>query len=81
MIGGKCGGIRAQIEQGKNGYLVNTPEECTKRVTKLVRDEPLKEEDGKQRQRDRSAVLPYPTASSRVSGLDRRNGIRGRARS
>ena len=29
VIGGDVGGIRLQIEDGKNGYLVSSPEECT----------------------------------------------------
>ncbi len=41
VIGGDCGGIRVQIEDGTNGYLVNTPEECARRIVELIRDESL----------------------------------------
>jgi len=41
VIGGNCGGIRVQIQDGKNGYLVDTPEECAKRVVDLISDESL----------------------------------------
>jgi len=46
VIGGNCGGIRVQIEDGKNGFLVNTPEECARRVVELIRDEPLRKKLG-----------------------------------
>jgi trehalose synthase len=42
VIGGNCGGIRVQIEDGKNGFLVNTPEECARRVVELIQDESLR---------------------------------------
>jgi len=48
VIGGNCGGIRVQIQQGKNGYLVNTPQECAKRVTELILDEPLRRRMGEE---------------------------------
>ena len=41
VIGGNCGGIRIQIEYGKNGYLVDTVEECAQRVLELLRDPKL----------------------------------------
>jgi len=46
VIGGNCGGIRIQIEDGKNGFLVNTPQECAQRVVELIRDEPLRKRMG-----------------------------------
>ncbi len=46
VVGGNCGGIRVQIEDGKNGFLVNTPEECARRVVELIRDEPLRKRMG-----------------------------------
>jgi trehalose synthase len=42
VIGGNCGGIRIQIEDGKNGFLVNNPEECAQRVVELMSDELLR---------------------------------------
>ena len=37
VIGGNVGGIRLQIDDGKNGYLVNSPEECAQRIVRLLR--------------------------------------------
>ena len=37
VIGGNTGGIRLQIEDGVNGYLVNTVEECAEKVLKIGR--------------------------------------------
>ncbi len=48
VIGGNCGGIRIQIEDGKNGYLVRTPEECAQRLVELIKDERLREQMGAQ---------------------------------
>jgi len=41
VIGGNVGGIRLQIEDGVNGYLVNTVEECADRVLTLLRNPSL----------------------------------------
>ena len=38
VIGGNVGGIRAQIEDGVSGYLVNTPEQCASRISELMRE-------------------------------------------
>ncbi len=41
VIGGNVGGIRLQIEDGVNGYLVDTVEECAHRVLNLLRNPSL----------------------------------------
>jgi trehalose synthase len=41
VIGGNVGGIRYQIEDGVNGFLVNTVEEAAARIVQLVKDEAL----------------------------------------
>ena len=46
VVGGNCGGIRVQIEDGKNGFLVNTPEECARRVVELIKDQDLRKRMG-----------------------------------
>jgi trehalose synthase len=46
VIGGNCGGICVQIEDGTNGYLVSSPEECAHRVVELIGDESLKKRIG-----------------------------------
>lgn len=38
VIGGNTGGIKLQIEDGANGYLVNTVEECAEKVLTLLRN-------------------------------------------
>ena len=38
MIGGNCGGIRAQIDDGHTGFLVDSPSECARRAVELLRD-------------------------------------------
>ncbi len=41
MIGGNAGGIRIQIDDGANGYLVSSPEECARRIVTLLQDAEL----------------------------------------
>ena len=41
MIGGNAGGIRIQIDDGSNGYLVSSPEECARRIVTLLQDKDL----------------------------------------
>jgi trehalose synthase len=38
VIGGDCGGIRLQIEDGVNGYLVSNAVECAERIVDLLDD-------------------------------------------
>ncbi len=38
MIGGDAGGIRLQIKDGVNGYLVSSPEECARHIVNLLQD-------------------------------------------
>lgn len=44
VIGGNVGGIKLQIEDGVNGYLVNTVEECAQKALKLLRNPLIAEE-------------------------------------
>ena len=41
VIGGNVGGIRDQIEDGVNGFLVSSVEDAADRIVKLVRNDPL----------------------------------------
>ena len=41
MIGGDAGGIRIQIDDGANGYLVSSPQECARRIVTLLQDSEL----------------------------------------
>ena len=42
VIGGDVGGIRLQIDDGENGYLVSSPEECAQPLVRLLRDPKLR---------------------------------------
>ena len=46
VIGGNVGGIRYQIEDGVNGFLVSSIEETAKRIVQLVDDKELRDEMG-----------------------------------
>lgn len=46
MIGGDAGGIRIQIDDGANGYLVSSPEECARRIVTLLHDPRLSAQIG-----------------------------------
>jgi trehalose synthase len=46
VIGGNVGGIRHQIEDGSNGFLVNNSEEAAVRMVQLLKDSSLREQLG-----------------------------------
>lgn len=43
VIGGNVGGIRHQIRDGVNGFLVDTVEQAAARIVQLVKDQKLRE--------------------------------------
>jgi trehalose synthase len=47
VIGGNVGGIRYQIEDGVNGFLVSSIEETAKRIVQLINDRELRNEMGR----------------------------------
>ncbi|MBM4330076.1 MAG: glycosyltransferase [Deltaproteobacteria bacterium] len=47
VIGGNVGGIRYQIEDGVNGFLVSSVEETAGRIVRLIKDQKLREEMGR----------------------------------
>ncbi len=47
VIGGNTGGIRYQIEDGVNGFLVSSVKEASERIVQLLKDEQLRSEIGK----------------------------------
>src|SRR5216117_2868259 len=47
VIGGDVGGIRYQIEDGVNGFLVSSIEEAAERIVKVLTDKKLRDEMGK----------------------------------
>jgi trehalose synthase len=46
VIGGKVGGIRYQIRNGVNGFLVSSAEEAARRIVQVVRDKKLRKRLG-----------------------------------
>jgi trehalose synthase len=47
VIGGNVGGIRYQIEDGVNGFLVSSPKEAAQRIVQLLKNEKLRRSMGK----------------------------------
>jgi trehalose synthase len=47
VIGGKVGGIKLQIENGKSGFLVLSPEEASKKIVQLIENPTLANKLGK----------------------------------
>lgn len=47
VIGGKAEGIKLQIENGKNGFLVSNPQELAKRIIQLIKNRQLAEKLGR----------------------------------
>lgn len=54
VIGGNVGGIRYQIEDGVNGFLVSSVEETTRRIVELVNDKKVARRNGTSGARDSS---------------------------
>jgi trehalose synthase len=46
VVGGNVGGIRQQITDGKNGFLVNSVEEAADRIVQLLKNQTLREQFG-----------------------------------
>jgi trehalose synthase len=47
VIGGNVGGIKLQIQDGRNGFLVSNSKEAAKRIVQLIRNPELSEKLGK----------------------------------
>jgi trehalose synthase len=47
VIGGNVGGIRYQIEDGENGFLVSSIEEAAARIVQVIKDKDLRERLGR----------------------------------
>ncbi|MDP2363872.1 MAG: glycosyltransferase [Ignavibacteria bacterium] len=48
VIGGNVGGIKFQIEDGKNGFLVSNPKEAAVRIIQLIKNPELSKKMGKE---------------------------------
>jgi len=51
VVGGNVGGIRAQIVDGKSGFLVNSTDEAAERIVELLKDPELAKKMGKAAQK------------------------------
>jgi trehalose synthase len=51
VIGGRVGGIRYQIRDGENGFLVSSAEEAAERIVRLIKSRDLRERLGKKARR------------------------------
>jgi trehalose synthase len=47
VIGGDCGGIRQQIEDGKNGFRVSSVQQAAERIVQLLKDAGLRQRLGR----------------------------------
>jgi trehalose synthase len=47
VIGGNVGGIRLQVEDGVNGFLVGSVDECAERMVRVLEDEELRSRMGR----------------------------------
>ena len=50
VIGGNVGGIRLQIQDGENGYLVSSVKQAAERIVLLLKDKKLRDKIGKKAQ-------------------------------
>jgi trehalose synthase len=48
VIGGNVGGIKYQIEEGKNGFLVSSVEECADRIVDVIKDGDMRKKIGEE---------------------------------
>jgi len=67
VIGGNVGGIKHQIEDGENGFLVSSVDEAAERMVRLLEDQDLRAEVGeKARESVRENFLMVKNVSCRV---------------
>jgi trehalose synthase len=52
VIGGNAGGIRHQIRDGENGFLVNTAEEAAQRIVQVIKEPALRQMLGERAHQD-----------------------------
>ena len=82
VIGGNVGGIRYQIENGVNGFLVSSVEEAAERIVELLRDKKLRDEIGSRARetvREKFLLTPYLEQYLDLFGaFDKSSGLRKR---
>lgn len=61
VIGGNVGGIKYQIQDGENGFLVSSIEEAAERIVSLLKDKKIRDRMGKKARESvrRNYLLPY----------------------
>lgn len=61
VIGGNVGGIRRQIDDGINGFLVDTPDQCAERIVRLLLSPKLAEKMGQKAKQkvSQNFLLPH----------------------
>ena len=57
VIGRNVGGIRRQIEDGVNGFLVSSAQEAAVRIAQLIKDKDLRREMGQKAEGEREAAV------------------------
>ena len=67
VIGGRAGGIKLQIRDGFDGYLVDSVEECAQRTIDLLADPVGADALGAQGQRARARELPLDARARRLA--------------
>ncbi len=67
VIGGNVGGIKHQIEDGVNGFLVDNVEEAAARIVEVVKDEGLRERIGRKARESVTRALPDDADDGRLA--------------
>ena len=66
VIGGRCGGITMQINEGENGHLVDSVESAAQRTARAAPRPGPRRRDGRDRPRSRSEQLPLDARARRL---------------
>ena len=66
VVGGRCGGITMQIQDGENGYLVDSVEDAAARTIDLLAQPDPGRRDGRDRPRPRAQATSCRRASSKT---------------
>ena len=67
VIGGRVGGIKHQIEDGVNGFLVDNIAQAAERIVQLLKDRTLREQMGSEREGNGEEALSDDTPDGRLA--------------
>ena len=67
FIGGDVGGIPLQVQDGKTGYLVSSPDECAERVTRILQGARARPRARARGQGARAQALPDAATAARLA--------------